>query len=250
VPKDLSIRVAVGTANGRHSTVWSIFTTNDEVYAAHRNNGHVEKFSFHSSRICRRAYIDKRPLPVSMSNRVFSSWIRAETPPSGQYRAVAVLTVFFPEGHLSYDLPGTTKKAIWLPPPKVGAARFFQILFIRDREEDVRRLFLEDDQLLVAYHRLPNDEAVAVRSWSNEFEQPDMIVEASHGAAEDLVLPSQFEFGVKRPVGFSVYFQPEEMRCFELSGYWVPAGHARLRFPDAASISRTVVTERGASLTR
>jgi hypothetical protein len=242
--KDLSIRVAVGYAAGRHSTVWSIFSKNNEVYATHRTMGGIEKLSFHSSRICRRAYIDKRQLPPSMQDRVFNRWTRAETVPAGQGQAVAVLTVFFPEGHLSPDLPSTAKKAIWLPPPLPGEARFLQLLLTREKEKNLQKLFVNAGHFLVAYHGLPNGEAVAIRSWAHEFEQRDLIVEAGHGVQRDLVLPSHFEVGVDRHVGFTTYSQPDEMRCLELSGYWVTAGEARRRFPGADTFSRTTLVER------
>jgi hypothetical protein len=198
--RDLSIRVAVGNAAGRHSMVWSVFSTKNEVYAAHLTRGGIEKFSFHSSRICRRAYVDTRPLPPTMGDRVLHRWTRAETLPAGQSQAVAV--------------------------------------------EDVRAMFEKSGHLFVAYHSLPNGESIAIRSWANEFERRDLIVEAGHGVPRDLVLPSGFENGVKRPVAFTTYSQVDEMRCLELSGYWVPAGEARRRFPVADRISRTLIIDR------
>jgi hypothetical protein len=245
--RDLSIRIAVGDASGRHSAVWKVFTTNDEVYATHRTMGGVEKISFHSSRICRRAFVEKHKLPLSMSDRVLHRWTRAETLPRGDGQAVSVLTVFFPEAHLTPDLPSTPKKTIWLPPPSEGNARVFQMLFTRESEDRFRQLIMEGGQAFVAYHSLPNGEAIAIRSWANEFGQPALIVEASHGASRDLVLPSEFEVGLERPVGFTLYAQPDEMRCFELSGYWVDAGEARRRFPTAGTFSRTEIVDRTAS---
>jgi hypothetical protein len=242
--KDLSIRLAVGDAVGRHSTTWSIFSTKNEVYAAHRTMGGIEKISFHSSRICRRAYVSSHQLPPSLEDRVFHRWMRAETGPAGHGLGVAVLTILFPEPHLSPDLPVTQKKTIWLPSPVSGEIRCLQILFTLEAEEYVRQELLSAGQLLVAYHSLPNGEAVAIRSWTNKFEDRDLIMEASHGVAQDLVLPAKFEAGIARPIGFTIYFQPEEMRCFELSGYWVPAGQARLRFPGADTFSRTRLIER------
>ena len=221
---DLSIRIAVGSATGRHSAVWSVFTTGNEVYAAHRTWAGIEKISFHSSGLCFRAFIATHPLPPTMRSRVFTRWTKAETPPRDQGRGVAVLTVLFPEGHLSPDLTSTSKRAIWLPPPKLGDARSFQVLFSREREDDFRKLVVDAGHLFVAYHGLPNGEAVAIRSLVGEFERPDMIMEASHGAPRDLVLPSRFEVGVRRPVGFTTYSQTDEMLCMELSGYWISAG--------------------------
>jgi hypothetical protein len=200
--------------------VWSVFSTKNEVYATHRARGGTEKFSFHSSRICRRAYTDTHPLPPTMRDRVFHRWSRANTLTAGQNQAVAVLTVFFPEAHLSPDLPTTVKKVLWLPPPMPGEARLLQVLVTREKEGDVRTIFEKLGHLLVAYHHLPNGESVAIRSWANEFERRDVIVEAAQGVPRDLVLPSRFEIGVKRPVAFTTYSQVDEMRCLELSGYW------------------------------
>jgi hypothetical protein len=88
--------------------------------------GGVEKISFHSSCICRRAFLEDRPLPASMSNRLLDRWIRAETLPPGTGNAVAVLTILFPEGHLSQDISAPPKETIWLDPPPFGGARVMQ----------------------------------------------------------------------------------------------------------------------------
>ena len=238
------IRIGVGEAEGRHSTVWTFFSSKNEVYATHRTSGGKEKISFHSSRICQRAFTCEHQRQQSMSDRVIQRWTRAETPPNGNDEAVAVLTVIFPEGHLSPNLPSTQKEAIWLQPPIPGHARILQLFFTREKEEDVQQLCMKVDHLLLYYHILPNRDAVAIRSWVSEFEDRDLIVEASLGETRDLVLPSLFEDGVERPVAFTTYAQPDEMCCFELSGYWVTAGEARRRFPAADTISRTKVLER------
>lgn len=242
---NFKIRLGVGIAEGRHSAEWAIFSTGNELYACHRTSGHIEKFSFHSSCICRRAYVDGRRLPSTMSDRVLHKWIRAETPHVGASQAVAVLTVVFPEGHLTPDLLGSSSRTVWLPTPKKGQASVMQLLFTRETEYDVVRLLGE--RHVVAYHRLPNGEAVVVRNWVSEFEERDLIVEASRGEGRDLVLPSGFEGGIRRSVSFTTYAQPDEMRCIELSGYWLPAGEGLLRFPNADTISRTQVVERTAS---
>jgi hypothetical protein len=70
-----------------------------------------------------------------------------------------------------------------------------------------------------------------------------MIMEASHGAERDLVLPSRFEAGVERPVAFAISKQPEELQVLQLSGYWVPAGEARRLFPEAHRFSRSEIID-------
>jgi hypothetical protein len=77
-----------------------------------------------------------------------------------------------------------------------------------------------------SYDSLPKAEAVVIRSWVSEFNQPDLIMEASHDTTQGLVLPSQFEVGVRHEVGLTLYFHSEEMRCVELTGFRVPIGEA------------------------
>jgi hypothetical protein len=142
VTKDLSIRIGVGNSAGHHSAAWSDFSSRNEVYAAHRTMGGLEKLSFHSSRICRRAFTGRHQLPPSMTDRVIQRWTRAETLPAGKGRGIAILTVILPEAHLSPDISSTTKQAAWLPAPLPGEARFLQALFTQEGEQDVRSLLL------------------------------------------------------------------------------------------------------------
>ncbi len=102
-------------------------------------------------------------------------------------KAVAVLTIFFPEGHLSPDLPTTSKRVIWLDAPSVGAVRIVQVLFSHDTQADVLGLTEEAGQQLVFYHRLPNGEGVAILSWANPWDQADIVMPSSHGTTEDII---------------------------------------------------------------
>jgi hypothetical protein len=192
----------------------------------------MPSISFHKSRICRRAFVDKHLPPIER-------WTRAETPSAGQMKAVAVLTIFFPEGHLSLDLPTTSKRVIWLDAPSVGAVRIVQVLFSYDTQAYVL------GQQLVFHHRLPNGEGVVIRSWTNSWEQADVIVPASHGTTGDIIFPATYQPGTARPVMLTMYAHPDELRCFELTGFRVPAGEARRRFPQADTLSRNEVLRRG-----
>jgi hypothetical protein len=78
MPSDLSIRVAVGNSTGPRSSVWRIWTNKNEVYAAHRTLAHIEKLSFHSSGICRRAFTNEQGTTTTMTDRVIDKWRRAE----------------------------------------------------------------------------------------------------------------------------------------------------------------------------
>jgi hypothetical protein len=197
VKSDFSIRVAVGSQHGRRSPIWNIFSTRDEVYALHRTMGRIEKISFHKSRICRRAFVDKHLPPIER-------WTRAETPSAGQMKV-----------------------------------RIVQVLFSYDTQAYVL------GQQLVFHHRLPNGEGVVIRSWTNSWEQADVIVPASHGTTGDIIFPATYQPGTARPVMLTMYAHPDELRCFELTGFRVPAGEARRRFPQADTLSRNEVLRRG-----
>jgi hypothetical protein len=245
--RDFSIRVAVGDPHGRRSVIWNFFSTSDEVYALHRSMGKIEKISFHSSRsnllpICRRAFLDKSLPPLER-------WERAKTPSAGQRQAVSVLMIFFPEGQLSPNLPTEiAKPVIWLDAPSVGVVRIVQVLFTNDTQPDVRRLIEDGGQQLLLHHRLPNGEGVVIRSWVNPWEQADVIMPASHDTTEDIIFPAAYQAGTARPVALTMYARPEELRCFELTGFRVPAGEARLRSPLADTLSRGAVLQRGTGL--
>lgn len=243
----LHVRFAVGKPNGRRSAIWTVFSTRDEVYAAHRTQAGIEKISFHSSRICRRAFVKIHQLPASMADRVFDRWYRAETAPVGEGRAVAVLTIYFPECHLSADLPTTTKNVSWLPTPDEGGVRGVQICFTRESDDEVRRLICPHEQQLVAHHQLPNGERVFIRSWASTWEQPDLILPASHGATKDIACPAAHVPGPSRSVSLTLYKRPEELQCFELTGFYLPAGEALRTYPGAHRFDRNEVTERRGS---
>jgi hypothetical protein len=235
-------RLVCGTAGG---SSFGVFFPRDEVYALHRTMGGIEKISFHSSRICRRAFLKNYPLPASMSDRVLDSWRRAETPTAGQMKAVAVLTIFFAGSHLSPDLPTTSKKVIRLDAPSDSAVRIVQLFFTRDSQAEVLRLIEDAGQQLIFQHCLPNGEGVVIRSWANSWEQPDIIMPASHGTTEDMIFPATYETGIARPVVLTMYVRSDELRCFELTGFRLPAGEARRRFPQADTFSRNGVPRRG-----
>jgi hypothetical protein len=233
--RDFSIRVAVGDQHGRKSAVWNIFSTNNEVHALHGTMGKIEKISFHSSPcnplpICRRAFLDKRLPPIEW-------WERAKTPPAGQMKAVAVLTIFFPEGHLSSDLPTTSKEILWLDAPPEKAVRIVRVFFSGDDQAVVQSLVKSAGQQLVFHHRLPNGEGVGISSWANPWEQADIIMPASHGTTEDFIFPAAYQSGTARPLALTMYVRTEELRCFELTGFRVSAGEARHLFPQADTLS-------------
>src|ERR1700731_3068366 len=110
MPRHLKLRVAVGDEQGARSPQWVVFTRGNDVYAAHRTMGHVEKISFHESGICRRAFTQTHGTPSTMPDRVMQRWRRAELSPRGSNAATRLLSVSFPTAHLFQSPVRATKR--------------------------------------------------------------------------------------------------------------------------------------------
>jgi len=238
----LKLRFAVGHARFAHSTVWSVISAQNEVYALHRTMGHVEKISLHSSRICRRAYIASHARPSLMDDRVLNRWERLKTPPVSKKKIVVGLEVGFPSNQLSNQLEATAKKVSWIPAAPAGFTTIVQIIYTKDTEAGLATLLAPLSTQLVAYHRLPNGEAVAVVS----FEQVDtftgIIMPASMGERRDLVVPMQGNPAIKRPIGLTLFDgargRSSYLSCLELTGFFVPAGMGSIICPGTGAFSR------------
>src|SRR5271170_6283137 len=99
---DLNERLMVGTPEGPRSNVWRINSRRNDVYVSTGTIG-KEKFSFHASGRCRKAFHE---LPPSLRDRATVKWWRMPTPkPDGTGRASCVLQVGIPTDLLS---EGTT----------------------------------------------------------------------------------------------------------------------------------------------
>lgn len=243
--KNLELRLVIGSDNGPRSATWSIFTSGNEAYAAHRSMLGIEKFSFHSSRICRRAFLENRPLPNGMSDRVLKRWTRAATLPEGNLNAVVVLSIIFPTSHLSGCMAFPKKTVRWVEPARSDSSKVLQLLFTQEGEATLSQLFAEEENELIAYHQLPNGEAFAVRAGTTDWEGRTLIVPASEGEHEDLVLPHFATPTQDRPINMTLYFQPNEMRCFELTGFKMPVGKAALVFRDADYLNSRTIIDKG-----
>lgn len=203
----------------------------------------VEKVSFHESRICRRAFVKEQPLPAGWSDRVIQRWNREKPPVVGQATGICVMTVLFPEGHLSPDLPTTTKKIAWLPMPKRREARFFQIVFTYADRESLRKAIEPHGKSIVEYHPLPNGECVTIITGVVQDERNNLIVQANADETEELLLPYQYrKDDPKRGSGFTfVSGEPDRDLLFvELSGYRAPVGTGRRLFHKPDIYSRVV----------
>lgn len=243
--KNLNLRLVVGSDTGPRSPTWKIFTSGNEVYASHRSMLGIEKFSFHSSRICRRAFLENRPLPNDMSDRVLHRWNRAATLPAGSLNAVAVLSIIFPTAHLSECMAAPNKTVKWVKSARSDSSKVVHLLFTRESEATLGQLFADEESELIAYQQLPNGEAFVVRTSIAAWKGKTLIVNAVEGENEDLVLPHFATPQQARPINMSFFLQPDEMRCFELTGFKMPVGKAALVFRDADNLSNRKIIDKG-----
>jgi hypothetical protein len=245
--KELDLRLLVGTANGPKSATWRIFTRSNDVYAAHRKQAGIEKFSFHESRICRRAFVADHPLPVGMADRVLDKWVRSDTLLAGSRTATVAFSVVFPTAHLSSAIAAPEKAALWIEPAAPKSSRVVQFVFTKDSQNElqqcVRHAYLEGEVL--AYKQLPNLECFAVVQTSVPWDGRTLIVPPHLGDADDLVFPCFATPTVERPTQISLFLKSPNRSCLEYSGFKMPTGKAALLFNNPQFMNERKVIDRG-----
>jgi hypothetical protein len=100
-----------------------IATARDDVYAFHRTMGGIEKISFHTSGICRRAFTEQYGAPEGMADRVILRWNRAQIAPAGSNTLTRLLSVSFSTSHLSTAAVPANKPVLWLAAAPPGRSR-------------------------------------------------------------------------------------------------------------------------------
>lgn len=245
MPKRLDMRIAVGSAAGPRSTIWRIFSHSNDVYATHRTSGQTEKISFHASRLCRRAFLSTHRLPADLADRVMHRWRRADTPPAQTGRATAVLSIDFPAAHLTESLSVPTKKITWIPAAPLGNSVNIQLMYTNDTQDEFEQQIAPSGRELLHFHSLPNGEAMAITRAIRIWECETIIMGVRPGDEKEIVLPGVPTPGRERPILVSVYHQPDELCCYEFSGFELPVGQGRTLFPDAGVLSRDRILDRG-----
>jgi len=115
------VRVAVGTPNGRRSTVWKFSVHKSEIYILSRMFGSDAKISLHASGECQWSGTGVWVKKVSTRRNVdrhFTKWVAPR--PTGS-SAMHVFQVRIPETELRVsDLPENLNEVEWVPVPPVG----------------------------------------------------------------------------------------------------------------------------------
>jgi len=236
--KGFELRIGVGTPTAQRSQIWKVWSQNDEIYAAHRNMGHIEKFSFHKSGICRRAFVSERPQPTGMSDRVLGRWTRDKTPEAGQHQAVSLLEIVFPDGHLSAQAAIGPSSVNWLGTPGSGAARTVQLLLTNEDESTYRALTKSDGCAVLVFRTLPNGESAVIRTFVHPWTDGDLVGISQRAHEDDWVFSAAYVMGIERSLFLSMFTGPNGTRVVEMSGYKVPTGEGLHRYPHAATLTR------------
>jgi hypothetical protein len=173
--------------------------------------GDVEKLSFHSSGICRKAFIAEKPKPGGLEDRAVHKWRRPEAPPEGVRRGTCVLEVTIPTDYLSTSFEDTAgEPQLWIAAAPPGMTTVLEMYFTREKEAVIRGLVEPVGQAVQVYTQLPNGEAFVVSSRSAAFKGENFRMPASHIHKNDFVVFDQDPNNTGRPVRVTLYANPKD----------------------------------------
>jgi hypothetical protein len=189
--------------------------------------GGIEKFSFHTPNICRRAFTKEHGTPEMLNNRATSEWHRDPTPPVGSKRVVRVLRVGFATNLLSTALEPPKRSITWIKAAPPGGSTVLDLMFTHDCEADLFEAIAHEPvdlgHTLVAYKQLPNGEAFCVTSWHSDQADKTLRMPASHGHKHDLIVHPNDPASTGRPVRLTLFSNPtdgELINVWDLGAYW------------------------------
>lgn len=161
----VDLRFAVGRLNEPRSGVWRAFSRGSEVYLAAPPSAGREKFSFHSSGICRHAFTKEEGPGDGEDDRVISRWIRSQAPPAPGVSYALLLR--FPCDYLSSALAAPTKRVTWVPSASVGGSTTFEFCYTQMNRRDAEAAAAATNRTLLSHTLLPSGEAFTV-TWLHE----------------------------------------------------------------------------------
>jgi len=222
--KRFDVRIAVGSLDGPHSNVWRFWSRKAEVYAAQSAMGGVEKFSFHTPNICRRAFTKEHGTPITLNDRATHRWLRDVTSTAG---VVRVLRVGFATDLLSTALAPPKRSISWIKPAPSGWSTVIDLMFTREDETTLLKALTgeraEIGHRLVAYKRLPNGEAFCVSVWYADRADTTLRMPADQTHKEDLIVFPKDPDLTGRPVRLTLFSNPSDgqfMQAWEYGAYW------------------------------
>jgi hypothetical protein len=223
IPRRYDAKFAVGSADGPRSTLWHVWRTKNEVYVVSSNMGAVEKLSFHSSGICRKAFVAERPKPDGMDDRAIHKWRRPAAPPEGAQSGTCVLEVIIPTNYLSTSFEETGGEPhFWIPPAPSGMSTLLEMYFTREKETVLRWLGEPTGRVVHVYTQLPTGEAFVVQSQKSTFGGENFWIPASHIHKNDFLMLEEDSNKTGRPLRMTMYSNPKDgdrLCAWEYGGY-------------------------------
>ncbi len=206
--RNKTFRLAVRSGAAR-SNVWRISTRKSEVYLT-VGETKAEKFSFHSSGICRHAFAAEFGAPSGMNDRLITRWKRAPIPPPNIQKAASVLEVAFPSDFLSTAFPEVHEEVHWLPAAPEGQSTHIEFLFSSDQPQTVQPLVeLGPRELLVAFV-LENGTWFYIVHFESAFKGQEMRLPNAGKRSFDLVITRRDVMNSGRPVRVLVMSNPAD----------------------------------------
>jgi hypothetical protein len=185
--------------------------------------GATEKLSFHSSGICRKAFVAEKPKPDGLEDRAVHKWRRPAAPPEGARSGTCVLDVTIPTDYLSTSFEETGgEPQFWIPAAPPGMSTVLEMYFTHEKEAVVRDLVEPAGQAVHVYTQLPNGEAFVVSSRNAAFKGENFRMPASHVHKKDFVVLDQDPNKTGRPLRIMIYANPKDgdrLFVWEYGGY-------------------------------
>jgi hypothetical protein len=189
--------------------------------------GGIEKFSFHTPDICRRAFTKEHATRMALLNRATHQWRRDPTPALGSNKVVRALRIVFATDLLSIALQPPRRNPIWIAPAPVGGSTVVDLIFTRESETALGAAILTDApglaHKLVAYRQLPNGESFYITSWHGDEADTLLRMPADAGHKDDLIVFPRDINQSGRPVRLSLFSNPMDgdlMQVWELGAFW------------------------------
>jgi len=215
----VDFRIAVGNATGPHSSVWRGASHKNDVYLTHSNMGKIEKFSFHKSLRCRRAF-HEHTKPGGMADRAIEKWTRLPTPATGiSYAMVAI----FPTDTLSAG--PIVEDVLWLSAAPSGGTTVLEFFYTRDGDTETKDHASANSRELLSYTVIPNGEAFCVSKTAGLWTGENFVVPKAIDDDKQFVISRDDPQNTGRPARFSTFRQINNgtiLEVWEYGAYQVP----------------------------
>jgi hypothetical protein len=204
----VNFRLAVGEPGGPRSNIWRGFSKGNDVYLTTPGMAGIEKFSFHASGICRRAFTEQEGPADGETDRVLYRWERVVPAPAGGI--VQVLTARFPSDYLSTALTPARKAVAWLLPASRGNVTLVDFAFSGAGEEATRAMAETTGRTIVSYTDLPNGEAFVVTSMHHQWNGESFTIPGMLDQPGQYVVAKSDPSNSGRPTRFTMFIDPTQ----------------------------------------